>query len=60
MKRAALILMSQHELWTRELDRWTQLGAEQIQERISDIAPWRVFAERLTQKAVRTGYAGGD
>ena len=50
-KRAALILMSQHELWTRELDRWTQLGAEQIQERISEIAPWRVFAERLTVPA---------
>ncbi len=47
-RRAALILMSQHELWTRELDRWAKRTADEIQQRIREIAAWKPFTERLT------------
>jgi tRNA modification GTPase len=50
-KRAALVLMSQHELWSRELDRWTYWNADQVRERVREIASWQSFAERLTVPA---------
>ena len=46
-KRAALILLSQSELWTREIARWGERREEQLQERVREIASWKPFAERL-------------
>lgn len=50
-RRAALILMSQRELWLRELDRWATCREEQVRERIREIASWQNFARRLTVPA---------